>query len=125
METSKEKIDAFSMFLGHSATTCCSASCICKQPQDWKTEDIFLDSLREVKISGLRGSEHERAFVRRLFQWAAILKKFTVQLHCDLTARVDLCKELHSLATPDTDVKIYYRDDAGVWPPWVLYTPVE
>lgn len=85
-----------------------------------------MDSLQEVEISGFRGSEHELAFVKRLFGWAAILKTFTVHLHLDLTVSDDLCKELLSLATPETDVKIYfYRDDVHARPAWVLYTPEE
>uniref|UniRef100_A0A0D9WWY0 F-box domain-containing protein n=1 Tax=Leersia perrieri TaxID=77586 RepID=A0A0D9WWY0_9ORYZ len=102
----------------------CSGNCICNQSQDWKTEEIFLESLREVKISGLRRSEHELAFVEQLFGWAAVLKTFKVHLHRDLTVSDDLCKELLSLGTPDTDVKIYFYH-AKTWPPWVLYTPVE
>uniref|UniRef100_A0A0E0LIM7 F-box domain-containing protein n=1 Tax=Oryza punctata TaxID=4537 RepID=A0A0E0LIM7_ORYPU len=126
-EDSEERISVFSTwFRGDQAETRCSANCICNQPQAWKTEDLFLDFLREVEISGFRGSEHELSFVKRLFGWAAILKTFTVHLHLDLTVSNDLCKELLSLATPETDVKIYfYRDDVRARPPWVLYTPAE
>uniref|UniRef100_A0A0D9WWX7 Uncharacterized protein n=1 Tax=Leersia perrieri TaxID=77586 RepID=A0A0D9WWX7_9ORYZ len=125
LKDSQKQTDVVSKwFLGHSAKTRCSPTCICNQPQAWKTEDIFLDSLREVEISGLRGSEHELAFVKQLFRWAAFLKTLKVHLHLDLTVGDDLCKELLSLGTPDTDVKIYFFQ-AKTRPPWVLYTPVE
>uniref|UniRef100_A0A0D9WWX9 FBD domain-containing protein n=1 Tax=Leersia perrieri TaxID=77586 RepID=A0A0D9WWX9_9ORYZ len=109
-------------FLGHQTKTC-SESCICNQSQDWKTADI-LDSLLEVEISGLKGSENELAFVKQLFGWSAVLKTLTVHLHLDLTDIDDLCKELLSLGTPDTDVKIYFFHPKTS-PPWKLYTPPE
>uniref|UniRef100_A0A0E0Q5T0 F-box domain-containing protein n=1 Tax=Oryza rufipogon TaxID=4529 RepID=A0A0E0Q5T0_ORYRU len=128
LKDSEERISVLSTwFQGHQADARCSASCICNRPQAWKTEDLFLDSLQEVEISGFRGSEHELAFLKRRFGWAAILKTFTMHLHLDLTVSDDLCKELLSLATPETDVKIYfYRDDdVHARPAWVLYTPEE
>uniref|UniRef100_A0A0D9WWY6 Uncharacterized protein n=1 Tax=Leersia perrieri TaxID=77586 RepID=A0A0D9WWY6_9ORYZ len=110
--------------VGDHTKTRCSESCICNQSQDWKTKDIFLDSLLEVEISGLKGSENELAFVKQLFGWSAVLKTLTVHLHLDLTDTDDLCKELLSLGTPDTDVKIYFFH-AKTSQPWKLYTPAE
>jgi len=58
--------------------TVCSSDCICDQPAGWETEELLLNHLEEVEISGLRGSEHEFAFVKRLFNWGTKLKEITV-----------------------------------------------
>uniref|UniRef100_A0A0A9GEK8 FBD domain-containing protein n=1 Tax=Arundo donax TaxID=35708 RepID=A0A0A9GEK8_ARUDO len=60
------------------AQTACSSDCICDHPPNWKTEELLLNHLQEIEIQELRGSEHEVAFVERLFGWATVLKRMTV-----------------------------------------------
>uniref|UniRef100_A0ACD5ZHS8 Uncharacterized protein n=1 Tax=Avena sativa TaxID=4498 RepID=A0ACD5ZHS8_AVESA len=67
------------------AQTPCPSGCVCDQPLNWKTEELALNRLREVEIDGLRGTEHEAALVKRLFEWATVLEKMTVTSDCSLT----------------------------------------
>uniref|UniRef100_A0A0E0LGB7 F-box domain-containing protein n=1 Tax=Oryza punctata TaxID=4537 RepID=A0A0E0LGB7_ORYPU len=52
----------------------CPLGCICDQPDDWKTERISLDLLKEVEVHGIVGGEDEVAFLRQLFRSATDLK---------------------------------------------------
>uniref|UniRef100_A0ACD5TXZ0 Uncharacterized protein n=2 Tax=Avena sativa TaxID=4498 RepID=A0ACD5TXZ0_AVESA len=67
------------------AQTPCPSGCVCDQPPNWKTEELALNHLREVEIDGLRGTKHEAALVKRLFEWATVLEKMTVTFDCSLT----------------------------------------
>ncbi|XP_051180115.1 putative F-box/FBD/LRR-repeat protein At3g49030 isoform X3 [Lolium perenne] len=61
--------------------TACPSACVCNQQSNWKTEGLVLNRLRAVEILNLRGTEHEAALVKRLFDWATVLKKVTVTFH--------------------------------------------
>jgi hypothetical protein len=52
----------------------CPSGCVCDQPSNWKTEDLELNRLQQVEIHKLRGTEHEAALIKRLFDWATMLK---------------------------------------------------
>ncbi|GJN24303.1 hypothetical protein PR202_gb12037 [Eleusine coracana subsp. coracana] len=58
------------------AQSTCPSGCICDQPTNWKTDNLSLNFLRVVEITDLRGSEHEAAFLKQLFNWAVILEKY-------------------------------------------------
>ncbi|RCV09900.1 hypothetical protein SETIT_2G067000v2 [Setaria italica] len=49
------------------AKTILLSGCVCRQPQNWKTEELYLNSLQEVKICQLTGSERELTFLKLLF----------------------------------------------------------
>lgn len=103
------------------AQTACSSGCICDQPQNWETEDIFLNFLLEVEISYLKGVERVFAFVKRLLRWAPLLKTITVSFDPSVTVSEELCKKLLTLSSRRTCFKIYlYRDGAKV-----IYAPVD
>ena len=70
------------------AQTACSTGCICDQPSNWKTEELLLNHLEAVEILEFRGSEHEVSFVKRLLNWATVLKKMTVTFHIFVTESV-------------------------------------
>nr|TKW30159.1 hypothetical protein SEVIR_2G016800v2 [Setaria viridis] len=59
----------------------CPSGCICHQPAEWETEGLSLNHLEEVEIRHLRGSEHEVAFVTRLYSWATVLKQIKVTFY--------------------------------------------
>ncbi|XP_066378414.1 uncharacterized protein [Miscanthus floridulus] len=61
-----------------SAQTVCSSDCICLQRVEWETEELLLNHLKEVEITGWRGTEHEVDFVKRLFDWGTKLKEMTI-----------------------------------------------
>ncbi|XP_047082397.1 putative F-box/FBD/LRR-repeat protein At2g05300 isoform X2 [Lolium rigidum] len=65
----------------HHPETACPSACVCNQQSNWKTEGLVLNRLRAVEILNLRGTEHEAALVKRLFDWATVLKKVTVTFH--------------------------------------------
>ncbi|XP_066374355.1 uncharacterized protein [Miscanthus floridulus] len=60
------------------AQTVCSSDCICLQRVEWETEELLLNHLKEVEITGWRGTEHEVDFVKRLFDWGTKLKEMTI-----------------------------------------------
>ncbi|KAL6647704.1 hypothetical protein ACP70R_015141 [Stipagrostis hirtigluma subsp. patula] len=47
------------------AQLACPSGCICRQQTDWKTDQLLLNCLQEVDITGLKGAEHEIAFVEK------------------------------------------------------------
>lgn len=57
-----------------SNSEACPSGCICDQPENWKTDELVLDHLEDVRIIGLRGAEHEVALVQRFLGWATVLK---------------------------------------------------
>ncbi|CAM0954036.1 unnamed protein product [Alopecurus aequalis] len=60
------------------AQTACLSGCVCDQPPNWKTDELALNCLQEVEFLSLRGTEHEAGLVKRLFDWARVLKTMTV-----------------------------------------------
>ncbi|CAL5089009.1 unnamed protein product [Urochloa decumbens] len=92
----------------------CSLGCVCHQPQNWETEELCLNSLLEVEICGLRGSEHELAFLKRLLKWTAVLKIITLVFDPSVTVSDQICQELLDHSRAETCMKIYlYRN--GQW----------
>ncbi|XP_051181868.1 uncharacterized protein [Lolium perenne] len=61
--------------------TACPSGCVCDQPPNWKIQELTLSCLQEVTISKLRGTEHEAALIKRLFDWATALEKITIAFH--------------------------------------------
>ncbi|KAK1697164.1 hypothetical protein QYE76_013861 [Lolium multiflorum] len=64
----------------------------------------MLDCLQEAEISNLRGTEHELAFMERLFSWATVLKQMTVTFDESITESRDIkefCQKLLSFSTPE------------------------
>uniref|UniRef100_A0ACD5ZHN3 Uncharacterized protein n=1 Tax=Avena sativa TaxID=4498 RepID=A0ACD5ZHN3_AVESA len=82
--------------------TACLSSCACHQPPNWKTDELVLSCLREVEIHNLRGTEHEAALVKRLFDWATVLEEVTITLHCSVATNVakEFCQRLQSFSRP-------------------------
>ncbi|CAN6197144.1 unnamed protein product [Urochloa humidicola] len=99
----------------------CSSGCICHQPHDWETKELVFNILQELNICGLNSPDCNFAFVKRLLGWTPVVK--TISINFDPSATVDelLCKELLSLAGPETCMKIFlYRNGAKV-----IYTPLD
>ncbi|CAN6222548.1 unnamed protein product [Urochloa humidicola] len=87
----------------------CSLGCVCHQPQNWENEELYLNSLQEVEICQLRGSEHELTFLKRLLKWTAALKTITLVFDPSVTVSDQICQELLIHFRPETCVKIYLR----------------
>ncbi|TVU40527.1 hypothetical protein EJB05_13994, partial [Eragrostis curvula] len=93
--------------------TACSSGCICDQPTVWKTEELSLNHLQELEIQEFRASEHEVAFVKRLLNWATVLKIMTVTFHYSITdsKAKELFQMFRSLSKPGVCMKFYiYRE---------------
>ncbi|KAM0887708.1 hypothetical protein ACQ4PT_028841 [Festuca glaucescens] len=56
----------------------CPSGCVCEHPSNWKTEELALNHLQGVEIHKLRGTEHEAALIKRLFEWAVVLEEMTI-----------------------------------------------
>ncbi|CAD6337470.1 unnamed protein product [Miscanthus lutarioriparius] len=54
-------------------------------PQDWKTEELCLNSLQELHICGLSGADHDLAFVKQLLGWTPVLKTVTINFDPSVT----------------------------------------
>ena len=69
----------------------------------------MLNHLEEVEIVGWRGSEHEVAFMKQLFNWGTRLKEMTVNFYFK-TSEIK-AKELHqifqSFSRPGICTKFY------------------
>ncbi|TVU40477.1 hypothetical protein EJB05_13943, partial [Eragrostis curvula] len=86
------------------AQSTCPSGCICDQPTNWKIEKLSLNCLQEVEITGLKGADHEVAFLERLFNWAGVLKKLRITFdHTVSKSKAkELCQRLSSIARPET-----------------------
>jgi len=95
------------------AQSSCPSVCICCQQANWKTEELSLNRLEEVEITGLRGSEHEIAFLKRLLSWAALLKRMTITFHSSVTENManELCQMLWSFSRTEICMKFYTHQD--------------
>jgi len=95
------------------AQSSCPSVCICGQQANWKTEEVSLNRLEEVEITGLRGSEHEIAFLKRLLSWAALLKTMTI--NCDNSVAEKMANELRqmllSFSRTEVCTKVYTYED--------------
>ncbi|CAN6170623.1 unnamed protein product [Urochloa humidicola] len=93
----------------------CHSGCICDQPANWKAQELLLNRLRKVELTGLKGTEHEVVFVEQLFSWATVLKKMKITFDCSVSkskAR-ELLQTLASFSRPETLVEFYMYHDAG------------
>ncbi|XP_051178195.1 uncharacterized protein [Lolium perenne] len=102
----------------------CPSDCPCGQPPNWKSEELMLDCLQEAEISNLRGTEHELAFMERLFSWATVLKQMTVTFDESITESRDIkefCQKLLSFSPPEVCMGFFvYRHSEKI-----LYVPVD
>ncbi|KXG34298.1 uncharacterized protein LOC8084273 [Sorghum bicolor] len=106
---------------GSEVQTVCSSDCICDQPADWETEELLLNHLEEVEITGLRGSEHEFAFVKRLFNWGTKLKEMRVTFYrstSEIKAK-EFYEIYQSFSRPEVCLKLYLYRNLSV----VSYAP--
>ncbi|CAO2205643.1 unnamed protein product [Urochloa humidicola] len=101
--------------------TVCSAGCICDQPSNWKTDELLLNHLEAVEILQFSGSEHEVSFVKRLLNWATVLKKVSVTFDSLVTESMvkELCQMFRGYSHPEICFEFHmYRDFVRV-----LYAP--
>ncbi|TKW30915.1 hypothetical protein SEVIR_2G069900v4 [Setaria viridis] len=103
------------------AKTIWLSGCVCRQPQNWKTEELYSNSLQEVKICQLTGSERELTFLKLLLKWTEALKTITLVLDPSVTVSDQICQELLGhYSRPEICMKIYlYRNGSKV-----MYEPV-
>uniref|UniRef100_A0ACD5UZY2 Uncharacterized protein n=2 Tax=Avena sativa TaxID=4498 RepID=A0ACD5UZY2_AVESA len=104
------------------AHTPCPSGCICDHQTQWKNEELVLDCLQEVEISSLSGTEREGDFVQRLFTWATMLKKMTINFHNSVTESKakGLCQMFRSFSRSGINMEFYvHRKFVGK----VMYVP--
>jgi hypothetical protein len=95
------------------AQTTCPPGCICGEHQNWETEHLLLNRLKEAEVTRMRGSEHEVTFVKQLFNWATSLEKMRVVFDESVTESVakELSQVLRSFARPEIRMEIHtYMD---------------
>jgi hypothetical protein len=114
------RLTLLSLFSPFQAETICPHGCVCHLPENLKTEELYLNSLEEVEVCQLRGSERELAFLKRLLQWMVVLKTITLVLDPSVTVSDQICQELLGHSSPEICMKIYlYRNGSKV-----MYQPV-
>ncbi|CAL5091960.1 unnamed protein product [Urochloa decumbens] len=87
------------------AQSACPSGCVCDQPSNWKTEEVTLKRLREVRIIDLEGTDHEVAFMKRLFIWARKLKRITLTYRSiSLGKMKEVREKLLCHAMPETHI---------------------
>ena len=81
----------------------------------------MLNHLKEVEITGWRGTEHEVAFVKRLFDWGTKLKEMTVNFHRSISEvkAKELYQIFQSFSRPGLCMKFYRIENCSK----VLYAP--
>ncbi|KAL6839429.1 hypothetical protein ACP4OV_030699 [Aristida adscensionis] len=99
----------------------CPSGCICGQQPNWEDEELLLKHLQEVEITKFRGSEYELPFVKRLFNWAKVLKRISIIFDASVTE--SMAKEVYnvvqSFSRPEICMEFYWYLD---WKK-VLYAP--
>ncbi|TVU40429.1 hypothetical protein EJB05_13893, partial [Eragrostis curvula] len=99
----------FEISRNFEAQSTCPSGCFCDQPTNWKTEELSLNCLQEVEITGLRGAEHEVFFLKLLFNWVATPEKMRVTFDYSISKSraKELCQKLSSFSKPETCVQFY------------------
>ncbi|CAL5012060.1 unnamed protein product [Urochloa decumbens] len=100
----------------------CQSGCNCEQPTNWNTEELSLNRVEEVEITGLKGADHEVVSVERLFSWAMVLKKMkmTFDKSVSKSQARELLQTLASFSKPETVVEFYMYHDADKESPYLL-----
>jgi len=85
----------------------------------------LLNHLKEVEITGWRGTEHEVAFVKRLFDWGTKLKEMTVNFHRSISEvkAKELYQSFQSFSRPGVCMKFYRCQIRSEKSSKVLYAP--
>uniref|UniRef100_A0A0D9WVD4 F-box domain-containing protein n=1 Tax=Leersia perrieri TaxID=77586 RepID=A0A0D9WVD4_9ORYZ len=120
-----DAIHTLSFVLGYeTANVACDSDCVCDLPPNWIFEELRLNFLHEVEITHLRGTEHEMAFVKRLFSWATALKEMIIVFHFSISESTakELCRKLLSFSRPGISME-FYLCPSGFGR--VLYVPEE
>ncbi|TVU37822.1 hypothetical protein EJB05_11162 [Eragrostis curvula] len=88
----------------------CTPNCPCDQPQNWRTQNIFLFGLEEVEIQNFKGRGHELDFLKVMFRCAS-LTKVIVKLESKVSPSSKGCKETYKLfkANPAVECKVYQK----------------
>ncbi|XP_047061337.1 uncharacterized protein LOC124668210 [Lolium rigidum] len=81
----------------------CPAGCVCDQMPNWKTEELTLNCLKEVKVNNLGATNHEAALVKRLLEWATVLQTMTVAFDRSVAGSKakEFCQMLQSFSRPE------------------------
>ncbi|TVU40421.1 hypothetical protein EJB05_13885, partial [Eragrostis curvula] len=97
------------------AQPACPADCTCNEPTNWKTEQLLLNCLQEIQIIDIKGSEHEVAFVKQLFNWSTVLKSMNIYFDCSISGIValELFQKFSSFSLPETQIQVYMCSDPG------------
>ncbi|CAD6218079.1 unnamed protein product [Miscanthus lutarioriparius] len=89
----------------------CHVNCHCDQPNNWKDQIISVTVLKEVKIDGFNGEDHEVGLLKVLLRCAALLQSVTMNLSRNVSRRrsCSAYMELPSLlkAHPSVKFNIY------------------
>ncbi|TVU37862.1 hypothetical protein EJB05_11203, partial [Eragrostis curvula] len=85
----------------------CTPNCPCDQPQNWKSQNIFLRGLEEVEIENFEGSGHEVDLLKLLFR-CALLKKVVVKLESKVSTSSKGCQDTYTLfkANPSVECNV-------------------
>ncbi|KAL6647719.1 hypothetical protein ACP70R_015156 [Stipagrostis hirtigluma subsp. patula] len=99
----------------------CPSGCICAQQPNWEVEELQLNHLEEVEITEFIGSEQQVPFVKRLFNWATVLKKISVTFDVSVAEKMakELYQMLQSFSRPEICMEFYWYLDGSK----VLYAP--
>jgi hypothetical protein len=87
--------------------TACSAGCVCDQTPNWKTEELTLSCLKNVRVSRWGATDHEAALVKRLLKWATVLETMRITFDrsvAESKAR-EFCQMLQSFSRPEVCMK--------------------
>ncbi|TVU39243.1 hypothetical protein EJB05_12652, partial [Eragrostis curvula] len=68
----------------HQVNKPCSTNCSCDQPNNWRSQIISLNDLKEVEIEDFNGEEHGVALLKVLLRCAEMLDRVTVKLSRDV-----------------------------------------
>ncbi|KAK1603591.1 hypothetical protein QYE76_016365 [Lolium multiflorum] len=91
----------------HPVQTVCSAGCVCDQTPNWKTEELTLNCLKRVNLSNWGATDHEAALVKRLLEWATVLKTMTVTFDCSVAGSKakEFCQMLQIFSRPEISMR--------------------
>ncbi|TKW34729.1 hypothetical protein SEVIR_2G324900v4 [Setaria viridis] len=93
----------------------CSRNCLCKQPNNWRSESVALTGLEEIEIVGLKGKDHEVDFLKLLLRCATKLERMTVRLYDGVSPSKSECTKIRHVFKeyPDVECVVYSKYDKG------------
>ena len=84
----------------------CEPNCTCRQPPNWRDQEISLGSLEELSIEGFGGTYDEKQLVLFIVENSKVLRKVSLVSSVNLHSYKSFLDNLRQLCTSDCTIEL-------------------